>query len=148
MPDVLPSHRLLATKCPIASDWRSPFVGKSIEDAANFVRNAPKPPKPLNKTWFAVMEKEDSEEGIVITLCKILSVGGELGLNETEQARTEEFRQSEMSLMCKIKSDKQQKIDEDKVNVEGEFEVQMTTMETSELGPWIGSDDSRYWWLH
>jgi hypothetical protein len=154
--DVRPSYRLEATSCPIASDWRSPFVGKSIEYATNFVRNAPKPPKPLNKTWFAVMEAGDFGDGVAITLCKNLPVGGEVDLSENEQARTEQFRTSGNPLICKIKSDKQQNFVEDQAKGEGEgegedegeFEVQMQSMETGDLGPWIGSDDARYWWLN
>jgi hypothetical protein len=28
-----------------------------------------------------------------------------------------------------------------------EFEVQMQSMEVGDLGDWVGSDDSKYWWL-
>jgi hypothetical protein len=150
LPDVRPTHRLLATKCPIDSSWRSPFVGNSIEDAANFVRNAPKPPKPLNKSWFAVMQKQAFEKNGRLLNCKILPIGGEVDLSENEEDRTEQFRGDGMSLMCKIQSDKQQKVGDDSVKGEdeGEFELQMLQYEAGELGNWNGSDDAKYWWLN
>ena len=168
LPDVRPTHRLEGTSCPIDSSWRSPFAGKSIEDAANFVRNAPKPPKPLNKTWFAVMQKDRFEKSGELLVCKILPIGGELDLSENGKAGTESFRSSGMSLMCKVHSDKQQKISEGNVRGEhgreveaqmqrmgvsdlgedeGEFEVQMRSMGVGDLGTWVGQDDAKYWWL-
>jgi hypothetical protein len=165
LPDVRPTYRLQGISWPISSSWRSPFIGKSIEDAVNFIRNAPKPPKPLNKTWFAVMQRERFENSGELLVCKILPVGGEPDLDENGQHGTKLYRRTGMSLMCKVHLDKQQNINEDSVKSEDgrevevqmqklgvgedtcEFEVQMQSMEVGDLGDWVGSDDSKYWWL-
>ncbi|KAF2170362.1 hypothetical protein M409DRAFT_19182 [Zasmidium cellare ATCC 36951] len=36
-------ERTMATKPPIDPGWTSPFLGKTLEEAAEFVKNAPKP---------------------------------------------------------------------------------------------------------
>jgi hypothetical protein len=88
-----------------------PFVGKSIEDAANFIRNAPKPPKPLSKRFFAVLQKEFYEQSNRMLICRI-STGddAEDGLegdeNNAEGLRS--FKEEGRSLMCKISPDVQQ----------------------------------------
>ena len=169
LPDFQVGARPESTSPPIDSDWKSPFIGKSIEDAANFVRNTPKPPKPLNRTWFAVLQKELFKESRELLICKILPVGGESDLEENEEDATEEFRKSGMSLMCKIYSDKQQKIHEESIKgedkgefeaqmqnlgvgdsgeAEDKFEVQTKTMKVGSLGAWRGQDDAHYWWLN
>ena len=70
--------------------WTSPFVGKSIEDVANFVRNAPKPPKPLCKTFFAVMQKDLYDRKGKLFIYKILPVGGEKDQEEDEEDGSED----------------------------------------------------------
>jgi hypothetical protein len=45
---------------PIDANWRSPFT--SLDEAVEFVRNAPKPPKPLCKAFCAVLEKKRYQE--------------------------------------------------------------------------------------
>jgi hypothetical protein len=168
LPDVRPTYMLEGTGWPISSSWRSPFVSKSIEDAANFVRNVSKPPKPLNKTWFAVMQKDRFEKSGQLLVCKILPIGGDPDLDENGQHGTKSYGSIGMSLMCKVHLDKQQKDIEDIVKDEdgrevevqmqgmgvsdpgedeGEFEVQMKSIEVGDLGNWIGSDDAKYWWL-
>jgi hypothetical protein len=96
------------------------------------------------------MQKELFENSDSLLICKVLPVGGEVGLSENEQSRTEEFRADGMSLMCKIESDKQQNADEDKVDGEdaGEFELQMMEYDAGGVGDWLGADDSDYWWLN
>jgi hypothetical protein len=58
------------------SNWRSPFVGSSVEEVAAFIRAAPKPPKPLCKTFFAVLEKNQFEQSKELSVYKILDVEG------------------------------------------------------------------------
>lgn len=68
----LPDYAGLAmsgTMSPIDPKWRSPFIGKSIPEAVAFVRNAPKPPKPLNKRYCAVLTKDELESGSLL-ICK------------------------------------------------------------------------------
>lgn len=38
--------------------WRSPFVGSSIQEITAWVGQIPKPPKAINKTYFAILDKE------------------------------------------------------------------------------------------
>jgi len=64
------------TTGPVASDWRSPFVGSSAEEAADFIRAAPKPSKPLSKLFFAVLIKEQFEHNKQLLIYKILRVEG------------------------------------------------------------------------
>jgi hypothetical protein len=54
-------QRLQGTRHPIDSNLRSPFVGSSVEAAAAFIRAAPRPPKALSKSFFAVLRKEQYE---------------------------------------------------------------------------------------
>ncbi|KAK4495098.1 hypothetical protein PRZ48_013425 [Zasmidium cellare] len=56
-------------KPPIDPSWRSPFVGKTLKQAARFVRNAP---KPLCRTFFAVLVKERYEKDGCVRICKIV----------------------------------------------------------------------------
>lgn len=56
---------------PLPSDWRSPFVGKSIPELVAFMRNVPKPPKPLNTRFCAIVRQADLDEGC-IWICKSL----------------------------------------------------------------------------
>jgi hypothetical protein len=115
--------------------WKSPFAGKSIEDAANFIRNTPKPPKPLCKTYFAVMEEELYEEHRLLEVCKIIPKGGEVDPSWNDGNGTRCFREAGRSLMCKITSDKNQKDGdgEGEMKDEGEFEVQWIEMPAKEI---------------
>lgn len=59
----------MATKPPIDPGWTSPFLGKTLEEAAEFVKNSP---KPLCQVFFAVLERESYERDKMIRLCKIV----------------------------------------------------------------------------
>ena len=56
---------------PLPSDWRSPFVGKSVPEVVAFMRNVPKPPKPLNTRFCAILRRSSLDEGCVF-ICKSL----------------------------------------------------------------------------
>ena len=43
------------TKPPVSDGWTSPFLGKTAEDVASFVKAAP---KPLNRVHFAILDPE------------------------------------------------------------------------------------------
>lgn len=43
----------------VGADWTSPWAGKDIDEAINFIRNALNPPKALNKLFFVVLDKEE-----------------------------------------------------------------------------------------
>jgi hypothetical protein len=59
---------------PIDSDWRSPFVGSSVEEVAAFIRAAPKPP--MCRRFFAVLRNEQFEQSKQLLIYKILDVEG------------------------------------------------------------------------
>jgi hypothetical protein len=61
---------------PVDSNWRSPFIGSSVEEVASFIRATPKPTKPLSKLFFAVLQKERFEQSKQILIYKILDVAG------------------------------------------------------------------------
>ncbi|CAI6302108.1 unnamed protein product [Periconia digitata] len=53
-----------ATKPPIPKDWTSPFIGKTVEDVASFLKTVP---RDLCVDWhhFAVLGEEYKEKGLV-----------------------------------------------------------------------------------
>lgn len=59
------------TRDPIDPNWRSPFIGKTIPDANDFMKSAPKPPKPLNTRFCAFVTAEELAKGFVL-ICKNL----------------------------------------------------------------------------
>ncbi|KAK4507120.1 hypothetical protein PRZ48_000854 [Zasmidium cellare] len=70
LPDYSGGMSATGTAAPIDAGWQSPFLGKTTQDALTFVRNAPKPPKPLCKLFFAVLEKERYEQHGQLLVCK------------------------------------------------------------------------------
>jgi len=68
LPNYRPNYKIHGNRSPVDQNWQSLFVGKSLADAANFVRNAPKPPKPLCTELFAVLRKERFQEIWQVTL--------------------------------------------------------------------------------
>lgn len=76
----LPDYRGSAesgTETPIDPDWRSPFIGKTIPDVVAFMRNTPKPPKPLSKRYCAVLTNDSLDEETVL-ICR--SLEGDSGI--------------------------------------------------------------------
>jgi hypothetical protein len=78
--DTIPDHdpaqdRPQGTVDPIDSNWRSPFVGSSVEAAAAFIRAASRPPKALSQSFFAVLQREQYEEQKQLLIYKILDDG-------------------------------------------------------------------------
>lgn len=62
------------TQAPIRDNWRSPFIGKSLREVAEFIRKAPSPPKPLDKCYCAVLRKEEYERDRIL-LCRVRRKG-------------------------------------------------------------------------
>ncbi|KAL1585713.1 hypothetical protein WHR41_05936 [Cladosporium halotolerans] len=60
------------TSSPIDPAWRSPFVGKTPADVTAFIRNTPKPPKPLCKAYYALLQKDLYEERGYLLICKVI----------------------------------------------------------------------------
>ena len=63
------------TKPTVADTWRSPFIGKTLLEVASWIRHIPKPPKQINKTYFAVLQKEMYERDGQILMCRIRGNG-------------------------------------------------------------------------
>jgi hypothetical protein len=139
LPDYRPNYRTFGTRTPINKDWKSPFVGKTIADAANFVRNAPKPPKPLCKRFFAVLQQDRFEQSGELLICKILSKQNEGDEDETETTGREMFREAGRSLICKMGGDQG---DDDQAS---EFEVQMAEMEVNQAGTFFYVSERHSW---
>jgi hypothetical protein len=142
LPDYRPNYRVHGTATPIDPSWQSPFICKSIADAANFIRNTPKPPKPLCKEFFPVLQKDRFERSGKLLICKILPEGGEDDMDENEESGTEEFRKAGRSLMCRETSDEQ--LHEGSSDVE--FEVQMIEMDHQLVGAFFSAFDRDTWW--
>ena len=70
--DYNPSNPPEGTSSTVDSAWRSPFIGSSLQDIAAFIEAAPKPPKPLCKEYFAVLEKKRYEQDKKLLIYKIL----------------------------------------------------------------------------
>jgi hypothetical protein len=146
----------------VDQSWTSPFVGRSIEDVANFIRNIPKPPKPLCKTFFAVMQKDLYDRKDKLFIYKILPVGGEEDQEEDEEDGSENeedsdgdeedgdkaFRANGRSLMCKVTSDKSQNASDDEGDGrdEGEFEVQWIEVDAGHAETFFQSFQRCDWW--
>ncbi|KAF7188139.1 hypothetical protein HII31_10424 [Pseudocercospora fuligena] len=60
------------TQGDIYDNWCSPFTGASIQDAAEYLRNVPKPRKPLCKKYFTVLERQRYEEHGQLWICNIV----------------------------------------------------------------------------
>lgn len=58
------------TDVPIGANWRSPLIGKTIEQAADFVKNAPTD-KGLDREFFAVLDSKQFQEKHWVTVCRI-----------------------------------------------------------------------------
>ena len=70
--DYDPSNPPQGTSSIVDSSWRSPFIGSSLQHIAAFILAAPKPPKPLCRQFFAVLEKKRYEQDKKLLIYKIL----------------------------------------------------------------------------
>lgn len=59
---------------PIDSTWRSPFIGKTMQQCADFVKNAPSD-RGLCKLHFVILDKEQYERDGWVTCGKIMDNG-------------------------------------------------------------------------
>lgn len=70
LPDYHSGASAEGTATPIDAAWQSPFIGKTVHDALAFIRNAPKPPKPLCKVFCAVLQKDPFEQRNELLICR------------------------------------------------------------------------------
>jgi hypothetical protein len=142
LPDYRPNHEIRGNRSPVDSNWQSPFVGKTIAEAANFVRNAPKPPKPLCTELFAVLQKDRFQRNGKLLFCRIFPEGGQVNMTENEISGAEWYKKNDRSLMCKITPGEGQ---HDNVDL-GEFEVQMIEMNANQVGTFFSLFERPTWW--
>jgi hypothetical protein len=163
----------LGTVAPIDNAWRSPFIGKSIADAANFVRNAPKPPKPLCRRFFAVLQKDFYGKSGMVLVCRISpgDVEDEIEGDCNKEEGVKGFKSAGRSLICKVVSDeKQRSVADDEVlqitsamgdvhvakqadgvvssenKNEDEFKVEMLGYKADQLGTFFSAFERFFWW--
>lgn len=72
LPDWDPNDPSEGTRSPLNENWRSPFIGSSVESVAAFIQAAGKPPKPLCKQFFAVLQNEQFERDKQLLIYKII----------------------------------------------------------------------------
>lgn len=138
---------MLGTVGPINKGWRSQFAGSSIEEAANFIRDAPKPPKPLCKLFFAVLQKDSYERSFSALICKIVpeddDTDWECDSDDSEEeliARAEQkadlanrFKAAGKSMICKTSTS------------DSEFEVQLLRVEANQIGAFFVGGNRFTW---
>ena len=59
------------TEVPIEENWRSPFIGATLDDVAEYLRGVPKPPKSLCKTYFVVLDLQLYEQRDLLMIYNI-----------------------------------------------------------------------------
>jgi hypothetical protein len=71
LPDYDPSNPPEGTLSTVDGTWRSPFIGSSLQDVVAFIEAARKPPKPLCKSYFAILEKKRYEQDKKVLIYRI-----------------------------------------------------------------------------
>ena len=71
LPDFNGAAFIEGTRPTVEASWRSPFIGKSLAEAVAWVRGVPKPPKPVCKKFFAVLQKDLYESKGEVLICKV-----------------------------------------------------------------------------
>lgn len=57
----------------VAAEWRSPFIGKSLDEVASFVKSVDIATKAVSRNYFAVLKKKDpgqSQRDCEVLICK------------------------------------------------------------------------------
>lgn len=77
LPDHNPADPAAKGTQSVPDDWLSPFIGSSVEEVATFIQATPKPPKPLSKQFFAVLQKEQYEQSKQLLIYHIPEKAGD-----------------------------------------------------------------------
>lgn len=72
LPDFEGATFVKGTEPTVDATWKSSFEGKSLVDVATWVRNVPKPPKAVCKSYFAVLQKDLYERRGMVLVCKVV----------------------------------------------------------------------------
>ena len=54
----------------VDSNWRSPWVGKSLDDVAEFVKDIDRATKGISRSYFAILQKGLDEQDYDVRICK------------------------------------------------------------------------------
>jgi hypothetical protein len=54
----------------VDSSWRSPFIGKTLDELGAFVTNAPVATKAITRNYFAVLKKGSDDLTCELLICK------------------------------------------------------------------------------
>lgn len=72
LPDFQGATAVRGTEPTVQATWKSQFLGKSLADIVTWVRNIPKPPKAVCKSYFAVLQKDLYEQRGMVLICKVV----------------------------------------------------------------------------
>lgn len=87
-------EELKEREAPISKEWKSPFIGKTLKDCVNFLREAP--PNPwLEPNFFAVINEDTPLDKNLITLCRI---GNRVGEGDELTSMPVSFSESSVAL--------------------------------------------------
>lgn len=73
-PQKNPDHGSQGTKPPVAESFISPFVGESVENAAQFLKEAPDTVD-LERCFFAILDDRTEKDGSVV-MCRVGDMEG------------------------------------------------------------------------
>jgi len=62
------------TKAPVSTDFKSPFIGKALEECAKWLQRAPEE-RELNREYFTALDEHSKEDDTVL-LCRIVDSDG------------------------------------------------------------------------
>jgi len=70
LPDFDKNSDAEGTEANVPVAWQSPFAGRSLGYVSSWVACIPKPPKAVNKTYFAVLQRELYERDGKVLICR------------------------------------------------------------------------------
>jgi hypothetical protein len=70
LPDFDKNSDTEVTEANVPATWQSLFAGRSLGYVSSWVACIPNPPKDVNKTYFAVLQKELYEQDGSLLICK------------------------------------------------------------------------------
>lgn len=54
----------------VDENWRSPFLGSSLDDVAQFIKDIDIATKAVNRNYFAVLQEGSDEQSCKVLICK------------------------------------------------------------------------------
>ncbi|KAH8690414.1 hypothetical protein GQ44DRAFT_780427 [Phaeosphaeriaceae sp. PMI808] len=122
--DMPKDHNSGCTEPRIPSSFRSPWIGKTVEDCAKWLQGAPED-TPVNKEYFTVMNEYSKEDNTVL-VCRI---------SEEDGFKVEYFPQSTDEVSMQMHTNDGPKFDEKASNYQTTMEAQGRA-DRSRAGPY------------